>query len=165
MLPVATEYSALDQVPARSRWPLHGENSWFEGAARVGPVLVRVPNQWASHDGSELVRAEHVEPAIEEKVRRSSLIEQRLLEMVDEGTLLLAFDGERVGQVNGLSLADLGDYRFGRPVRITASAGPGRGALVPIEREADLSGHIHDKGFLTLSGYCASATAVSGGSH
>ena len=62
-------------------------------------------------------------------------------------------EGARVGQVNGLSVLDVGDYAFGRPVRITASAGPGRGALVSIEREAELSGHIHDKGFLTLSGY------------
>jgi predicted ATP-dependent protease len=115
--------------------------------------LAAEASHWASHDASELVCAAHVERAIEEKVRRSSLIEQRLLEMVAEGTLLLDLDGERVGQVNGLSLADLGDYRFGRPVRITASAGPGRGAIVSIEREAELSGHIHDKGFLTLSGY------------
>jgi predicted ATP-dependent protease len=73
--------------------------------------------------------------------------------MVAEGALLIDFAGERVGQVNGLSVLDVGDYSFGRPVRITATAGPGRGALVSIERETELSGHIHDKGFLTLSGY------------
>jgi predicted ATP-dependent protease len=65
----------------------------------------------------------------------------------------LDFDGERVGQVNGLAVLDLGDYAFGRPVRITATAGPGRGALISIERESELSGHVHDKGFLTLTGY------------
>ena len=108
---------------------------------------------WAAEDGSELVRAEHVEHAIEHKVRRSDLIERHLQEMVREGTLLLDLDGERVGQVNGLSVLEMGDYTFGRPVRITASAGPGRGALVSIERETELSGHIHDKGFLTLTGY------------
>jgi len=110
-------------------------------------------SHWALKGGSELVGAEHVERAIEQKVRRSDMIEQRLLEMVAEGTLLLDFDGRRVGQVNGLSVIDLGDYAFGRPVRITASAGPGRGALVSIERETELSGHVHDKGFLILSGY------------
>ena len=110
-------------------------------------------SHWASKEGSELVGAEHVERAIEQKVRRSDLIEQRLLEMVAEGALLLDFDGQRVGQINGLSVIDLGDYAFGRPVRITASAGPGRGALVSIERETELSGHVHDKGFLILSGY------------
>jgi lon-related putative ATP-dependent protease len=115
--------------------------------------LAAEASHWAARDGSELVRAEHVERAIEQKVHRSDLIEQRLLEMVAEGTLMLDFDGERVGQVNGLSVLELGDYAFGRPVRITASAGPGRGALVSIERETELSGHIHDKGFLILSGY------------
>ena len=115
--------------------------------------LAAEASHWASKDGSELVGAEHVELAIERKVHRSDLIEQRLLEMVAEGTLMLDLDGERIGQVNGLSVLDLGDYTFGRPVRITASAGPGRGALVSIERETELSGHIHDKGFLILSGY------------
>ncbi|HSC04524.1 MAG TPA: AAA family ATPase [Solirubrobacteraceae bacterium] len=108
---------------------------------------------WAARDGSALVSAEHVERAIEQKVRRSDLVERYLQEMVREGTLLLDLDGERVGQVNGLSVLEMGDYAFGRPVRITASAGPGRGALVSIERETELSGHIHDKGFLTLTGY------------
>jgi predicted ATP-dependent protease len=115
--------------------------------------LAAEASHWAARDGSELVRAEDVERAIVEKTLRSNLIEQRLLEMVDEGTLMLDFDGERVGQINGLSVLELGDYTFGRPVRITASAGPGRGALVSIERETELSGHIHDKGFLILSGY------------
>jgi predicted ATP-dependent protease len=107
----------------------------------------------AAHAASALVSADHVEQAIEHKVYRSNLIEQRLLEMVAEGSLMIDFEGARVGQVNGLSVLSLGDYSFGRPVRITATAGPGRGALVSIERETELSGQIHDKGFLTLSGY------------
>ena len=110
-------------------------------------------SQCAARQDSAQVRGEHVEQAIEQKVQRSNLIEQHLLEMVRDGTLLLDFDGRRVGQVNGLSVHELGDYSFGRPVRITATAGPGRGALMSIERETELSGHIHDKGFLTLSGY------------
>jgi len=115
--------------------------------------LAAEAGHWAGQDGSDLVRADHVERAIEEKVMRSDLIERRLLDMVAEGALLLEFDGERIGQVNGLSVLALGDYTFGRPVRITASAGPGRGGLVSIERETELSGHIHDKGFLIISGY------------
>ena len=70
--------------------------------------------------------------------------------MVRDGTLMLDFDGERVGQINGLSVLDLGDYAFGRPVRITATAGPGRGALLSIERETELSGPIHEQGLLDL---------------
>jgi lon-related putative ATP-dependent protease len=124
-------------------------------STRFGEIsgLAAEASHWASADGSKLVRSEHVQQAIEHKMRRSNLIERRLLDMVAEGTLMLDFDGERLGQVNGLAVLDLGDYSFGRPVRITASAGPGRGALVSIERETELSGHIHDKGFLILSGY------------
>ncbi len=115
--------------------------------------LVAEAGQWAERDESELVRSAHVEQAIEQKARRSDLIERRLLDMVEEETLLLDFAGTRVGQINGLSVLELGDYAFGLPVRITASAGPGRGGLVSIERETELSGHIHDKGFLILTGY------------
>jgi predicted ATP-dependent protease len=115
--------------------------------------LAAEASHWAAQDGSQLVGAAHVDRAIEYKLRRSNLIERRLLDMVAEGALMLDFEGKRVGQVNGLSVLDLGDYSFGRPVRITATAGPGRGALLSIERETELSGRIHDKGFLTLSGY------------
>ncbi len=109
--------------------------------------------QHARADGSGLVRAEHVRRALEHRVRRSNLLEERLLEMVQTGELMIDVSGERIGQVNGLAVLDLGDYAFGHPVRITATAGPGRGALVSIERESELSGPIHDKGFLTLTGY------------
>jgi predicted ATP-dependent protease len=115
--------------------------------------LAAEASHFAARAQSRLVSAEHVERAVEQKIQRSNLIEERLLDMVAEGTLMLDFDGQRVGQVNGLSVLDLGDYAFGRPVRITATAGPGRGALMSIERETELSGHIHDKGFLTLTGY------------
>ncbi len=115
--------------------------------------LAAEASHWAAQAGSECVCAEHVQQAVDHRIRRSNLIEERLLELVREGALLLDYDGDRVGQVNGLAVLGLGDYTFGRPVRITATAGPGRGALLSIERETDLSGHIHDKGFLTLSGY------------
>ena len=115
--------------------------------------LATEASHWAAEAGSECVSAAHVQQAVEQRIRRSNLIEERLLELVREGALLLDYDGERVGQVNGLAVLGLGDYTFGRPVRITATAGPGRGALLSIEREADLSGPIHNKGFLTLSGY------------
>jgi predicted ATP-dependent protease len=116
--------------------------------------LAAEASQWA--EGDDVVHLRDVERAIERKIYRSSLLEQRLAEMVADGTLMIDFTGERVGQVNGLSVLALGDYSFGRPVRITAAAGPGRGALLSIERETELSGHIHDKGFLTLGGYLRS---------
>jgi predicted ATP-dependent protease len=128
-------------------------SEWLSTAFVEIAGLAAEANNWAAREQSELVRAEHVEHAVQSKIGRSNLIEQRLLDMVAEGALLLDLEGQHVGQVNGLSVLDVGDYTFGRPMRITASAGPGRGALVSIEREAELSGHIHDKGFLTLSGY------------
>jgi predicted ATP-dependent protease len=126
---------------------------WLSTAFAEITGLIAEASHWAASAGAELVSAEHVERAVQQKIGRSNLIEQHLLDMVAEGTLLLDLDGARVGQVNGLSVLDVGDYTFGRPMRITASAGPGRGALVSIEREIELSGHIHDKGFLTLSGF------------
>lgn len=115
--------------------------------------LAAEASHWAEQEDSGLVSVRHVEQAIERKIRRSDLLEQRLAEMVANGTLMIDVDGERIGQVNGLSVLTLGDYSFGRPVRITGTAGPGRGALLSIDRETELSGHIHDKGFLTLGGY------------
>lgn len=126
---------------------------WLSTAFVEIAGLAAEANHWAARAHAELVGTEHVEQAVESKMGRSNLIERRLLDMVAEGALLLDLQGARVGQVNGLSVLDVGDYMFGRPMRITASAGPGRGALVSIERETELSGHIHDKGFLTLSGY------------
>jgi predicted ATP-dependent protease len=124
-------------------------------STRLGELgaIAAEASHWAAQDACELVGASHIDQAIEHKATRSNLLEQRLLEMVAEGTLMIDVEGERVGQINGLSVLDLGDYSFGRPVRITATAGPGRGALVSIEREAELSGHLHDKGFLTIAGY------------
>jgi predicted ATP-dependent protease len=91
--------------------------------------------------------------AIEQKVYRSNLIQQRINEMIDNGTIMIDTDGEDVGQVNGLAVIDLGDFAFGRPSRITASVGVGRGGLIDIEREAKLGGRLHTKGVMILNGY------------
>jgi predicted ATP-dependent protease len=94
-----------------------------------------------------------VHQALRERVYRSDRIAAKVRELIEEGTLRISVDGSRVGQVNGLSVWDLGDYRFGRPSRVTASVGVGREGLVNIERESDLSGSTHDKGVLILEGY------------
>jgi predicted ATP-dependent protease len=130
-----------------------GQRDWLTTRFVEIAGLAAEASHWAAHTGSELVRAEHVERAIERKLYRSSLLEQRLLDMVAEGTLMIDVDGERIGQVNGLSVLDLGDYAFGRPVRITATTGVGRGDVASIDRDTKLSGPIHNKGFLILRGY------------
>lgn len=118
----------------------------------VADLLVEA-DYWAAHDESQVVMGVHVQRAIEEKVYRSNLIEERIQELIDDGTLLIDTAGARVGQVNGISVYDLGDYRFGRPSRITARVSLGRGSVVNIEREIQMSGKIHSKGFAILNGY------------
>ncbi len=108
---------------------------------------------WAELEGLEQVGAAQVEKALAEKVYRSNKYEQKLLEAIDKEQILLDLDGEKVGQINALSVIDLGDYQFGRPSRITANTYLGRRGIINIERESKLSGRIHDKGVLILSGF------------
>jgi lon-related putative ATP-dependent protease len=110
---------------------------------------------WAGKAGRDLVGAADVDTAIARKEYRSSLPEERMRELIDDGTLAIDVEGERVGQVNAISVADFGDYRYGSPSRVTARVALGRGAIESIEREIELSGRIHSKGFLILSGYLA----------
>jgi len=115
--------------------------------------IIREASFWAEEDGALLIEAKHVEQAIEQKVYRSNLIQQRINEMIDKGMIIIDTDGEKVGQVNGLAVIDLGDFAFGRPSRITASVGVGREGLIDIEREAKLGGRLHTKGVMILNGY------------
>jgi predicted ATP-dependent protease len=94
-----------------------------------------------------------VKKAIEEKIYRSKLIQEKIQEMIQREILLIDTDAEKVGQVNGLSVMGLGDFAFGSPSRVTASVGLGREGVIDIEREAKMGGPIHTKGVLILSGY------------
>jgi predicted ATP-dependent protease len=102
-----------------------------------------------------LIGGEHVSRAIEQKVYRSNLIQERIREVIEQGVLKIGTEGEVVGQVNGLSVMDLGDLSFGRPTRITASTAVGPEGVVDIDREAKLGGPIHTKGVLILGGILA----------
>ena len=116
--------------------------------------LITEADYWAGKDnGSAVVMGEHVTTAIEEKVYRSNLTEERLQQLFDDGTILIDTDGAVVGQINGMSVLDMGDYAFGRPMRITARSSPGRGQMFNIDRDAQMTGRTHNKGFLILSGY------------
>lgn len=117
--------------------------------------LVREAHFWAKRDESAHISTTHVQKAIDEKIYRSNLIQERIQEMIARGTILVDTQGATSGQVNGLSVYNLGDYEFGRPSRITASAVPGREGVVDIEREVQMGGPIHTKGVLILSGYLA----------
>jgi len=115
--------------------------------------LIREAEYWAEQENQSVVQEKHVDKAIEAKVHRSNMIEERIQEMIDRGTLMIDVKGEVVGQVNGLSVYDLGDYTFGKPSRISVSTSMGRAGIINIEREADMSGKTHNKGVLILSGY------------
>jgi lon-related putative ATP-dependent protease len=115
--------------------------------------LIREAHYWAKKDGSDLVTDRHVDQAYEEKINRVSHIEEKIQELIDDGTIMIDTDNKVVGQVNGLSVYDMGEYAFGKPSRITAETSMGRAGVINIEREAKLSGRTHDKGVLILEGY------------
>jgi lon-related putative ATP-dependent protease len=119
---------------------------------RIADVIYEA-SAWAQREGATVVSAEHVRRAIEEHVRRSNRIEQRIRDLIRDGQLLVTIDGATPGQVNGLSVLMLGDYAFGRPSRVTARTFVGGRGVINIERETQMSGRIHTKGVLTLSAY------------
>jgi len=115
--------------------------------------LVQEAEYWATRDGASLVSAQHVDKAVEERYFRHNLPDEKIREMIGNGTIMIDIDGAVIGQVNGLAVYSLGDISFGRPSRITCKTFLGRGGVINIERESQLSGRIHDKGVLILSGY------------
>lgn len=115
--------------------------------------LIREASYWAAKEGSPTVTAPFVKKAIDEKVYRSNRVEERMQELIEEGVILVDTEGAVVGQINGLSVLTMGDYMFGRPSRVTTRVFMGRGGMVNIEREVKLSGPIHDKGVMILSGW------------
>lgn len=126
-------------------------------SARFGEIsdIIREAGFYATQENSSYVTAAHVQKAIEEKFYRSNLVQERVNEMIERGSIIIDAVGQEVGQVNGLAVSGLGDISFGRPSRITASIGLGQAGLIDIEREAKLGGPIHTKGVMILSGYLA----------
>jgi len=109
--------------------------------------------------GSELVLAEHVEQAVSNRIDRASLIDEHIQEAIDRGSIFIDVEGAAVGQVNGLSVFAVGEHYFGKPSRITAVTAMGKEGIISIEREAELSGAIHNKGVFILAGYLRSRYA------
>ena len=115
--------------------------------------IVKEASFYATKEGADEIGDKHVEMAIREKIYRSNLIEEKIRELVRDGIIILDIEGSKIGQVNGLSVIDLGDYAFGRPVRITARVFTGEKGIINIEREVDLAGKIFSKAGFILSGY------------
>jgi lon-related putative ATP-dependent protease len=115
--------------------------------------LLREADHWAREARRELVTVGDVQRAIDARIHRMDRIRERMQEAIERGTLLIDTSGSRVGQVNGLSVVGLGDFAFGHPSRITANIRIGKGEVIDIQREVELSGPIHSKGVLILTGF------------
>lgn len=123
--------------------------------ARLWDVLAEADHLAGREDATAIGRA-HVEAAVSAAERRAGLVPERIHEMIARGAILIATRGSEVGQVNGLTVADIGGARFGWPARITARVRMGAGQVVDIEREVKLGGPIHSKGVMILSSYLSS---------
>ena len=121
--------------------------------------LLREADYWARHEKRSAIEAADVEKAVEAQTYRSGRLRERLQEEIQRGTILIDTQGEKVGQVNGLSVIQMGQFTFGHPSRITARARLGRGEVIDIEREVELGGPIHSKGVLILSNFLAARYA------
>ena len=115
--------------------------------------LIRESDFWAKDNGDKLVSAYHVSQAYSSMIERHGLYESKMKEMINEGTIIIDTDGERVGQINGLAVYGNGSFSFGKPSRITATSSLGNGNIINVERESGLSGNTHNKGLLIISGY------------
>jgi len=123
--------------------------------------VVREASFYAEKDGAKHITDAHIDKAIEEKIYRSNLIQERIQEMIARRITLIDVKGEKKGQVNGLAVISYGDLAFGIPSRITASVGIGRQGLVDIEREASLGGSTHTKGVMIISGFLSQLFAYN----
>ena len=115
--------------------------------------LAREASYVAKHEKATVVTGEHVRKAQEAQIDRHNLTETKIREMVEQNLLFIDTTGSRVGQVNGLSVLEIGGYAFGKPVRITAAVALGKLGIINVERESNLSGRFHDKGVQIISGY------------
>lgn len=108
---------------------------------------------WAKLSKAKVVTKEFIDKALEERKNRLKKYDEKYTKMIEEGTLLIDTEGEKIGQINGLTVMTIGDYSFGKPVRITANTYTGKKGIIDIEREVELSGSSHSKGILILNGY------------
>ncbi len=121
--------------------------------------VLREANYAAGTQRAAVIDAKDVQTAIDAQIERSDRVRKRSIEDIARGTVLIATAGTRVAQVNGLAAIDLANFRFGHPVRITATARLGRGEVTDIEREVKLGGALHSKGVLILSSFLAARYA------
>jgi lon-related putative ATP-dependent protease len=121
--------------------------------------LLTEADYWAAENAHNQIANNDVQQAIDQKTRRLDRVRERLYENIQRGTVLIATEGKIAGQINGLSVLQMGEFAFGQPSRITATTRLGNGKVVDIERETELGGAIHSKGVMILSSFIASRYA------
>jgi lon-related putative ATP-dependent protease len=121
--------------------------------------VAREASYWARREKADVVTCGHIEKTIDERIYRVKLVEEKIQEMIDDGRIMIDTEGVEVGQVNGLSIYDIGEHAFGKPSRITARTSLGRNGVINVERDAELSGPTHNKGVAILGGYFRSRFA------
>ncbi len=136
-----------------------GRRSKLSTRFNVIADTVRESDYWARQSNQKEVRGEDVEKAIQCWRKRMSMVEDKIQEMIENDILMISTKGNSVGQLNGLSVYQIGNYAFGRPVRITAKTSLGKAGIINIEREANLGGRTYNKGVLILSGFLRSRYA------
>jgi len=115
--------------------------------------IIQEAAAWAQQDNAEKVTLFYMDKAIQKRIYRLNMYEEKLSELIEEDTIMINTDGEKVGQINGLAVMDMGDYAFAKPSLITATTYMGKAGIINIEKEAEMSGSIHDKGIQVLIGY------------
>ncbi len=127
-------------------------------STHIGSItdILEEADHLAKSEEKELIGKEEITRAIDNRHYRNSRIKERMFESIEEGTLMIDTDGETVGQINALSVIQLGEYMFGRPSRITAKTRLGSGKIIDIEREVELGGALHSKGVMILSSFLGS---------
>jgi lon-related putative ATP-dependent protease len=115
--------------------------------------LIVESDYWSKENGRDLVVAQDVQRAIDAKIKRADRLREKIQESILRNINLISTEGEKIGQINGLSIFNLGDFMFGKPTRITSTISIGKGQLIDIERKVDMGGPIHSKGVLILSGF------------
>lgn len=150
-------YPAFDPsgVAAVMEWAVEKAGSQNRITLKFSDVadVIRESAYYANDGKGKFINRDVVEKAIELRRLRNDLYDEKIRDQIVEGTLMIDTDGERIGQINGLTVYNNGIFSFGKPARITASVSPGTNGIINIEREADMSGKIHNKGVLIITGF------------
>ena len=139
----------LEEFGARSTDDQNKLSMRFE---KITDVL-REANHYATEEAQSFIGATHIEKAIEKRIYRSNMISEKINEMIKKKHILIELTGKKTGQVNALSIIDMGDLRIGKPSKITCTINMGKEGVITVEREVELSGPIHTKGVMILNGY------------